>query len=82
MTAVTIPRETFDQMREALVDIKHGLEGARIWGGMEWTYNPLHSFKYLPLIDKAEQALSAAEAVSGLTNRYTEQPQAQGEATK
>lgn len=45
------------RLREALIDIKYGLEGARIWGGMEWAYNPLHPFKYLPLIAKAEGAL-------------------------
>jgi hypothetical protein len=49
------------QLREALVDCKYGLEGARIWGGMEWTYNPLHPYKYLQLRDKAEAALEATE---------------------
>ena len=47
-------------MLEALIDIKYGLEGARIWGGMEWTYNPLHPFKYLPLVEKASAAIAKA----------------------
>lgn len=49
------------RLREALTDIKYGLEGARIWGGMEWAYNPLHPFKYLPLIAKAEAALEGTK---------------------
>ena len=49
------------ELLEALSDIAYGLEGARIWGGMEWTYNPLHPFKYLPLRDKARAAIARAE---------------------
>ena len=46
------------ELLEALSDIAHGLESARIWGGMEWTYNPLHPVKYLPLRDKARAAIA------------------------
>ena len=46
-----------ERLRKVLVDIKYGLEGARIWGGMEWTYNPLHPFKYLHLLEAARAAL-------------------------
>jgi len=45
------------RLRDALADIAYGLEGSRIWGGMEWSYAPLHPFKYLPLRDKARAAL-------------------------
>lgn len=58
-------REAVKVMREALVDVKHGLEGARIWGGMDWSYNPLHPFKYLPLRDKAAAALAQLDALEG-----------------
>ena len=44
----------------ALSDVAYGLESARIWGGMEWAYNPLHPFKYLPLRDKARAAIAKA----------------------
>jgi hypothetical protein len=44
----------------ALSDVAYGLESARIWGGMDWTYNPLHPYKYLPLRDKARAAISKA----------------------
>ena len=50
------------ELLKALVDISYGLEGARIWGGMVWTYNPLHPFKYLPLRDKARAAIARAES--------------------
>ena len=44
-----------------LSDVAYGLESARIWGGMDWTYNPLHPFKYLPLRDKARAAIAKAK---------------------
>ena len=44
-----------------LSDVAYGLESARIWGGMEWAYNPLHPFKYLPLRDKARAAVEKFE---------------------
>ena len=44
-----------------LSDVAYGLESARIWGGMDWSYNPLHPFKYLPLRDKARAAISKAK---------------------
>ena len=53
------------QLLEALNDIAYGLEGARIWGGMDWTYNPLHPYKYLPLRDKARAAIAAVEGKHG-----------------
>jgi hypothetical protein len=53
--------EANQAMLEALKDIKHGLEGSRIWGGMEWTYNPLHPFKYLPLVEKASAGIAKGD---------------------
>ena len=43
---------------EALVDVSYTLEKARIWGGMEWKYNPLHPVHYLPARDKARAAIA------------------------
>ena len=48
------------ELLEALSDIAYRLESSRIWGGMEWTYNPLHPFKYLPIRDKARAAIAKA----------------------
>lgn len=58
-------REAVKVAREALVDVKHGLEGAKIWAGMQWHYNPLHPFKYLPLRDKTAAALAQLDALEG-----------------
>lgn len=44
-----------------LSDVAYGLESARIWNGMDWSYNPLHPFKYLPLRDKARAAIAKAK---------------------
>ena len=50
------------ELVEALSDIAHGLEHARIWGGMKWEYNPLHPIHYVPLRDKARAVLAKIEA--------------------
>ena len=52
--------EANQEMINALVDISCGLETSRIWGGMEWTYHPINSYKYLPLRDKAQAAIAKA----------------------
>lgn len=52
--------ELNQELVEALKDVVYTLESARIWGGMEWTYNPLHPFKYLPARDKARSVLAKA----------------------
>jgi hypothetical protein len=49
------------QLLEALKDIAYQLEKARIWGGMDWHYNPLHPMHYLPARDKARAAIAAAK---------------------
>jgi len=63
VTAAELRRlhEANQAMLEALKDIKYGLEGSRIWGGVEWSYNPLHPFKYLPLVEKASAAIAKGE---------------------
>jgi hypothetical protein len=49
------------QLLETLKDIAYQLEKARIWGGMDWHYNPLHPIHYLPARDKARAAIAAAK---------------------
>ena len=46
------------ELLDALVDVSYTLEKARIWGGMEWKYNPLHPVHYLPARDKARAAIA------------------------
>ena len=45
------------ELLDALVDVSYTLEKARIWGGMEWKYNPLHPVHYLPARDKVRAAI-------------------------
>jgi uncharacterized membrane protein len=54
-------RTSMAQLLEALKDIAYQLEKARIWGGMDWHYNPLHPIHYLPARDKARAAIAAAK---------------------
>ena len=54
-------RASMAQLLEALKDIAYQLEKARIWGGMDWHYNPLHPIHYLPARDKARAAIAAAK---------------------
>lgn len=46
-----------DPMFQLLVDIDKMLTGSRVWGGMDWTYHPIHPFKYLPVKNKVREAL-------------------------
>ncbi len=50
-----------EELLETLKDIAYQLEKARIWGGMDWHYNPLHPIHYLPARDKARAAIAAAK---------------------
>ena len=45
------------ELLTALVDVSYTLEKARIWGGMDWHYNPLHPVHYLPARDKARAVI-------------------------
>jgi hypothetical protein len=42
------------------------LTGDRIWGGMDWSYNPIHPFKYLPMLDRVRQALDDLKQEYGI----------------
>jgi hypothetical protein len=59
MTKILIDEAVVRQALEDFVDIKYGLEKSRIWGGTDWTYNPMHPVHYLPLRDKAEARMES-----------------------
>jgi hypothetical protein len=46
-----------DPRFQVLADVVKLLEGSRIWGGMDWTYHPIHPVKYLPVRDQVRKAL-------------------------
>lgn len=49
-----------------LCEVKRILDSSRIWGGMSWTYHPIHPFKYEPLRDKIDSALSRIKQQYGV----------------
>jgi hypothetical protein len=49
-------------------DLIKVLESSRIWGGMDWSYNPIHPVKYLPVKDKVRAAMDALMQEYGVTN--------------
>jgi hypothetical protein len=46
-------------LRESAEYAAHKLEGARIWNGTEWHYNPLHPLHYRSALERLRQALKA-----------------------
>ena len=55
-----------DPRFQLLADVIKLLEGSRVWGGMDWTYNPIHPVKYLPIKDRVREALDAVKAEYGV----------------
>jgi hypothetical protein len=55
-----------DPRFQLYVDIIKLLEGSRIWGGMDWTYNPIHPVKYLPVRDQVRKALDELNVEYGV----------------
>lgn len=55
-----------DPRFQLYADMLKLLEGSRIWGGMDWSYNPIHPFKYLPIKDRVRKALDEVIAEYGV----------------
>jgi hypothetical protein len=55
-------RAAMEQALETFVDIKYRLEKARTWGGMIWTYHPIHPRHYLHAREKARGQIEALRA--------------------
>ncbi len=56
-----------DPRFQVLANVLHLLEGDRIWGGQDWTYNLIHPVKYLPIRDQVRKALDDIKAEYGVT---------------
>jgi hypothetical protein len=53
------------ELSAALADIEyavHEMEKARVWGGMDWHYNPLHPLHYRNALERLRNALNRASA--------------------
>ena len=55
-----------DPRFQLLVDMDRLLTGDRIWGGMDWLYQPIHPFKYRPMGDRVRQALDELKQEYGV----------------
>ena len=55
-----------DPRFQLLIEVDKLLNGDKIWGGMEYTYNPIHPFKYRPVAEKVRKALDELKKEYGL----------------
>jgi len=46
-------------LRKAAEYAAHKMEGARIWNGADWHYNPLHPLHYRSALERLRDALRA-----------------------
>ena len=55
-----------DPRFQILAEVDKLLNGSKIWGGMDWSYNPIHPVKYRPVAEKVRKALDALKKEYGL----------------
>ena len=46
-----------DPRFQILAEVDRLLNGSKIWGGMEWSYHPIHPVKYRPVAERVREAL-------------------------
>ena len=70
MNTPIVPNNKFkmwaDPRFQILAEIERVLDSSKTWGGMEYTYHPIHPFKYLPVKAKVRQALDDLKKEYGL----------------
>jgi hypothetical protein len=60
-------RERVAHLEQLITDATYTLSKARIWGGMDWHYNPLHPIHYKPMRDRLAAEADAIHAALGET---------------
>jgi hypothetical protein len=60
-------RERVAHLEQLITDATYTLSKARMWGGMDWTYNPLHPIHYKPMRDQLAAEADAIHAALGET---------------
>lgn len=55
-------RERIKVLERLVIDASYTLNKARIWGGMGWTYNPLHPVHYAPMRERLRNECDGIEA--------------------
>ena len=59
--------ETEPDWKQLAADAAHTMAKARIWGGMDWHYNPLHPIHYTPMLKRLNEALAPLTMPKGHT---------------
>jgi hypothetical protein len=66
----TVPDNVFklwaDPRFQLLADMDKLLNGSKIWGGMEWSYHPIHPVKYRPVAEKVRAEMDKLKAEYGI----------------
>jgi len=55
-----------DPRFQILAEVDRLLNGSKIWGGMDWSYNPIHPVKYRPVAEKVRKALDDLKKEYGI----------------
>ena len=55
-----------DPRFQILAEVDKLLNGSKIWGGMDWSYNPIHPVKYRPVAEKVRKALDDLKKEYGI----------------
>ena len=55
-----------DPQFQLLIDIDKVLNSARVWGGTEWTYQPIHPLIYRKVAGKVRTAIDKLKADYGV----------------
>ena len=70
MNTPIVPDHVFkmwnDPRFEILAEVDKLLNGSKVWGGMEYTYHPIHPDKYIPVAVKVRKALYALQLEYGV----------------
>jgi hypothetical protein len=70
MNTPIVPDHVFkmwdDPRFEILAEVDKLLNGSKVWGGMEYTYHPIHPDKYKPVAVKVRQALDELKKEYGV----------------
>ena len=55
-----------DPRFQILAEVDKLLNGSKIWGGMEWSYHPIHPVKYRPVAEMIREELNKLKAEYGV----------------
>lgn len=62
-------------LERLVIDAAYTLEKARIWNGMDWTYNPLHPVHYVQMRKRLRDECDNIDAIRAESECNTPQPE-------